>query len=254
MTSHYDPAAEPTIWRIPADLWEEYRALLPLQKAAGTPGRPVVPFRRVLDGILPVLRTGCQWKAVSPEFGSGSTCHRRFQEWIADGTWERLWADQLGRYDAEQGSGWDWQSADSATVPSPLGGDETGPHPTNRGKRGTKRPVLTDRRGAPLGAVISAANRNDMKVAEATLDSVVVARPQPTPAAPQHLCRDASISLRRARRPRNAATPSIRPLRSARARTRPHPRQRRSAIPRGAGSLNTDQQLAQPLPQAAHPL
>jgi len=50
--------------------------------------------------------------------------------------------------------------------------------------------VLTDRRGAPLGAVISAANRNDMKVAEATLDRVVVARPRPTPAAPQHLCRD----------------------------------------------------------------
>jgi len=72
----------------------------------------------------------------------------------------------------------------------PLGGDATGPDPTNRGKRGTKRHVLTDRRGAPLSAVISAANRNDMKVAEATLDSVVVARPCPSPAAPQHLCRD----------------------------------------------------------------
>ena len=41
-----------------------------------------------------------------------------------------------------------------------------------------------------MGVVISAANRNDMKVAEATLDRVVVARPQSTPVAPQHLCRD----------------------------------------------------------------
>lgn len=72
----------------------------------------------------------------------------------------------------------------------PLGGDDTGPDPTNRGKLGTKRHILSDRRGAPLGAVVSAANRNDMKLAEATLDSVVVSRPTPTAEEPQHLCRD----------------------------------------------------------------
>ena len=72
----------------------------------------------------------------------------------------------------------------------PLGGDATGPDPTNRGKLGTKRHVLDDRRGAPLAVVLSAANRTDMKVAEAVLDSVVVARPTPTVEQPQHLCRD----------------------------------------------------------------
>ena len=129
MGSRYEPDAEPTIWRIPDDLWAEVQPLLPPEKPPGTPGRPVVPFRRVLDGILYVLRTGCQWKAVPQEFGSGSTCHRRFQQWVADGTWERLWRDQLERYDAEYGIGWDWQSADSATVPSPprRGGHGTGP-------------------------------------------------------------------------------------------------------------------------------
>lgn len=119
MTSHYDPEAEPTIWRLPDDLWTEIQPLLPAEKAPGTPGRPVVPLRQVLDGILHVLRTGCQWKAVPKEFGSGSTCHRRFQEWVAQGLWARLWGNQLERYDAEHGIGWDWQSADSATVPSP---------------------------------------------------------------------------------------------------------------------------------------
>jgi transposase len=119
MTSHYDPEAEPTIWRMPDALWAECEPLLPEQKARGTPGRPIVPFRRVLDGILHVLRTGCHWKAVPREFSSGSTCHRRFQEWVEDGTWVRLWRDQLERYDAEQGIGWDWQAADSAIVPSP---------------------------------------------------------------------------------------------------------------------------------------
>jgi putative transposase len=41
-----------------------------------------------------------------------------------------------------------------------------------------------------VGAVLSAANRTDMKLAEATLDSIVVPRPTPTRARPQHLCRD----------------------------------------------------------------
>ena len=50
--------------------------------------------------------------------------------------------------------------------------------------------MLSDRRGLPLGVVVSAANRHDMKVAATTLASVVVDRPVPTPAAPQHLCRD----------------------------------------------------------------
>src|SRR5439155_22779615 len=42
-------------------------------------GRPWIESRRVLDGVLYVLRTGCQWKAVPAEYGSGSTVHRRFQ-------------------------------------------------------------------------------------------------------------------------------------------------------------------------------
>lgn len=72
----------------------------------------------------------------------------------------------------------------------PLGGAATGPDPTNRGKLGTKRHVLSDRRGAPLGVVLSAANRTDMRLAEAVLDSVMVPRPAPTAGHPQHLCRD----------------------------------------------------------------
>jgi len=50
--------------------------------------------------------------------------------------------------------------------------------------------VLDDRRGAPLGLVLSAANRTDMKLAEAVLDSVVAPRPAPTTGHPQQLCRD----------------------------------------------------------------
>jgi transposase len=74
----------PTIRHIPDDLWNEVKNILPAEKPIETIGRPIVPFRKVLDGVLLyVLRTGCQWKMLPKEYGSGSTtCHRRFQEWI----------------------------------------------------------------------------------------------------------------------------------------------------------------------------
>lgn len=42
----------PTIWHIPDDLWKKIAPLLGKEKRAGTPGRPCVPYRMVLDGIL----------------------------------------------------------------------------------------------------------------------------------------------------------------------------------------------------------
>jgi transposase len=74
----------PSIRNIPNDLWDEIKLLLPPEKSNKTIGRPVIPFRKVLDGIiLYILRTGCQWKMLPKEYGSGSTtCHRRFQQWM----------------------------------------------------------------------------------------------------------------------------------------------------------------------------
>jgi transposase len=111
-----------TIRRIPDDLWVEIQPLLPPEKELGTNGRPVVPFRKVLDGILYVLRTGCQWKALPAEYGSGSTCHRRFQEWVRRGVFRKLWVKLLERYDDLRGIRWEWQSLDSLSVKAPLGG------------------------------------------------------------------------------------------------------------------------------------
>ena len=69
-------------------------------------------------------------------------------------------------------------------------GEETGRNPTDRGKRGTKRSLLTDGRGTPLAVVIAGANRNDHKLRRETLESLAVERPAPTAEAPQHLCLD----------------------------------------------------------------
>ena len=111
-----------TIIRIPDDLWKEIKNILPEEKPDNTIGRPIVPYRKVLDGILYVLRTGCQWKMLPKDYGSGSTCHRRFQEWIQLDIFDKLWTRLLKIYDKKRGIKWNWQSLDSISVKSPLWG------------------------------------------------------------------------------------------------------------------------------------
>jgi putative transposase len=69
-------------------------------------------------------------------------------------------------------------------------GGKTGPNPTDRSKSGTKRSLLTDGRGVPLGLALAGANRNDHKLLRETVEAVPVERPAPTPDAPQGLCLD----------------------------------------------------------------
>jgi putative transposase len=72
----------------------------------------------------------------------------------------------------------------------PFWGDLIGPNPTDRGKNGVKRSLLVEADGGPLSVLVSGANVRDDKLLAATLDAVVVERPEPTEEAPQHLCLD----------------------------------------------------------------
>ena len=114
------------IRKIPNDLWDEIKLLFPPEKANNTIGRPIIAFRKVLDGIIVhVLRTGCQWKMLPKEYGSGSsTCHRRFQQWIVSDVFQKLWIKLLERYDQLKGIRWKWQSLDSISIKASLGGPD----------------------------------------------------------------------------------------------------------------------------------
>ena len=61
-----------------------------------------------------------------------------------------------------------------------LGEKSTGPNPTDRVKSGTKRSILVDGKGIPLGVCVDGVNRHDMKMTKATLQSIVIYRPEPT--------------------------------------------------------------------------
>ncbi len=139
----------PTIWQIPDDLWLIVQHVLPREELQRSRGRPWIPPRRILDAVLYVLRTGCQWKAVPREFGSGSTVHRRFQRWVDHGVWTAMWRLLLQYYDAAESLEWTWQSADASLHKAPLGGEKNGAEPHRSRQVGDEAPCPHRRRRRP---------------------------------------------------------------------------------------------------------
>jgi putative transposase len=174
---------------IPDEMWLMLSPILPPVEAKPQGGRPPVDNYRIVCGILYRLRTGCQWKAVPARYGSGSTLHRRFQEWVALGIFQDVFEIMLRFYDDLKGIGWEWMCLDAALIKAPKGGDATGRNPTDRGKRGTKRHILTDERGVPVAVHTSAANVNDCQMVEQTLDAVPIKAGRGVK-RPRHLCMD----------------------------------------------------------------
>jgi transposase len=131
-------------WEVSDAFWKRVEPLIPQperdkektyrRKAGG--GRKPIPYRRVFEGIVYVLRTGCQWKAVPKErFGSPSAIHGYFTRWLKLGFFLSLWRAGLAEYDEMEGIAWQWQSIDGAMVKAPLATEATGRNPTDRGKK-----------------------------------------------------------------------------------------------------------------------
>jgi putative transposase len=180
-----------TIWHIPDDLWSLIAPLLGPEKQPGTRGRKPTPFRLAFDAVVYVLRTGCQWQALPRrEYAPASSIHGIYRKWVKAGVFEKAWKLLLEYYDKKLGIQWKWQSLDAAITKAPLGGEDTGPNPVDRGKSGTKRSLLTDRRGAPLSIVVTAANTHDKVVALETIDQIIVERPEKLIYRIHHLCLD----------------------------------------------------------------
>ena len=112
--------------------------LLPRYQKSPKGGQPRNDLRMVADGIFYVLRTGCQWKAAPKEFGSGSSLHRYFQDWVEAGVFRKLWKASLLEYDELQGIQWNWQSVDGAMTKSPLGGEKNREKPNRSWQAGNQ--------------------------------------------------------------------------------------------------------------------
>jgi transposase/quinol monooxygenase YgiN len=98
--------------------WACIQPMLPPRKKEG---RPRADDRRTLDGILYVLRTGCRWHDLPSQYGSAITCWRRFVQWEADGTWERIWHAHFSSLDAQGKQAWAQALIDRRHIPVKAG-------------------------------------------------------------------------------------------------------------------------------------
>jgi transposase len=147
------------------ELWAVVEPLLPMEPVKPNGGRPRVPNRSALEGIVYVLRSGIPWRMLPREIGcSGVTCWRRLHDWQKAG---------VARQAREDGP--------HRLVPGVVGfgertgekgGQKTGPNTVDRGRPGSKRHLLVDRSGVPLAVRLTGAQVHDSKVFEALVDSV----------------------------------------------------------------------------------
>jgi putative transposase len=210
-------SAIPPEFDLPDHLWEQFRRRIPQSRPSCRGGRPRVDDRQCLTAIAYILRTGIQWGALPRSLGAKSTVYDRFREWCAAGIFTQAWKDALRSLDRAGGIDWEWQSMDGGMTKAPLGGEATGPNPTDRGKLGVKRSLLVNGRGTPLAVAVAPANVHDMRLVAETLDARL--RAPPPPLRP-NLCLDRGYDY-----------PEIYDLVRA-SRFRPHIRSRREEVRR----------------------
>src|SRR5690349_23819698 len=158
------------------DLWEAIEPLLPKEPCKPKGGRPRIPERAALAGIIFVLRTGCPWRLLPRELGggSGTTCWRRLRDWQAAGVWEQLHASLLNWLGDAAAIDWSRASVDSVSV---------------RAKKGVNRPARTRSTAANPAP-------NTTSSSTATASRWRCASRQPTPTIPPNSCRWSTPSRR----------------------------------------------------------
>ncbi|WP_405833477.1 IS5 family transposase [Streptomyces sp. NBC_00105] len=150
-------------WIVSDELWLLIEPLLPEPAQKQVEGRPRVPDRQALCGILFVLHTGIQWEYLPQElgFGSGMTCWRRLAAWNDAGVWDQLHLVLLKKLRVAKKLDWS-----RAVIDSPRQGRSTGPKsgpsPVDRARPGSKHHLIVDGQGIPLAVSLTGGNRNDV--------------------------------------------------------------------------------------------
>ncbi|MER6421112.1 IS5 family transposase [Streptomyces sp. NPDC001137] len=177
-------------WIVSDELWALIEPLLPVPGPKLVEGRPRVPDRQALCGILFVLHTGIQWEYLPQElgFGSGMTCWRRLAAWNEAGVWDQLHLVLLKKLRAAKKLDWSRAVIDSSHVRAARPGPKSGPSPVDRARPGSKHHLIVDAQGIPLAVSLTGGNRNDVTQLLPLIDKIpavagTVGRPRHRPDA-----------------------------------------------------------------------
>jgi transposase len=102
----------------------------------------------------------------------GDDVLRRLRDWQSAGVWDLIHFALLDWLARDDQIDWSRAVVDSCSIRAVHGGDQTGPNPTDRAKRGSKRHLICDGRGVPLAVRLTGANRNDSQEARALVDAI----------------------------------------------------------------------------------
>lgn len=157
-------------------LWERIEPLLPPVKRRRFryPGRKPIDRRKILTGIIFVLKTGIPWEELPQEMGCGCgmTCWNYLHAWQQAGVWQRLHEVLLAELQEADRIDWSRAAVDSTHARALGGGEKTGKNPTDRRKLGTKHHIVTDAQGIPLAVTITGSNVHDVKELKHVVDAI----------------------------------------------------------------------------------
>ena len=153
----------------PSDLSESQyqrlnRLLPPPRSGKGKPGRPSINRHQLLNGLMYVVKTGCQWRQLPREFGKWQTLYGYYRKWSKSGVWYEVMEQlieldrrRLDRHKQASAGCVDSQSVKTATQGLSVGFDG------GKSVKGRKRHILTDTLGSILCVVVTAADVGDRK-------------------------------------------------------------------------------------------
>ena len=155
-------------------LWCQFAALIPpvTDTHPLRCHRPRIPDRIIFDKLIQVLVLGASYAKIADTTCSATTLRTRRDEWITAGIFEQLEQICLEFYDRIVGLDLENLSVDGCIVKAPCGGEAAGRSPVDRGKQGTKRSLLVDGAGIPLGCVVAGANRHDSPLLRPTFEKL----------------------------------------------------------------------------------
>lgn len=123
--------------KVPDEVWAVFEPVLPERVWVGN-GRPPIPARECLHGILYIAASGIPWRMLPKCFPSYKTCQRAFKQWIAIQAFRETWKRLGEKYVKLHGVNWDQVCVDGAKHPSKKGA-----------KRQARTPWIAPNRGLP---------------------------------------------------------------------------------------------------------